>query len=329
MAGDVDDVVDAPHHEHVAVVVDVPAVAREVPARVAREVRGHAALVVVPERRQRARGERQAHGDRSLLAGRDEVAVGVQDVDAVPGHGEAGRAGLDRRRLEAAATRHHRPARLGLPPVVDHGAAEHAAGPFVGVGIGALAGQEQRAQRRQRAAAEQRRLGILLADRPDRGRRGEQRRARRAPRSPARTRPRRACRPACPRTGPSSPDEQRRVDDVGVADHPADVRGRPEDLARVHVVDVRHAPRERHRVPAVVAHDALGTAGRARGVEDVERVGRLHRHAPGRLGAGDDRIPVEVAARLQRGRRAAGAAGSRSASGACAASSRAASSSGL
>jgi hypothetical protein len=32
-------------------------------------------------------------------------------------------------------------------------------------------------------------------------------------------------------------------------------------------------------VAAIVAHDALGLAGRARRVEDVERVGGLHRHA--------------------------------------------------
>src|SRR3546814_10187455 len=48
--------------------------------------------------------------------------------------------------------------------------------------------------------------------------------------------------------------QQRRVDDVGVADHPADVGGRPPDLAGVDVVDVLHRPLQRHRVAAVVAH---------------------------------------------------------------------------
>ena len=77
--------------------------------------------------------------------------------------------------------------------------------------------------------------------------------------------------------------QQRRVDDVGVADHPADVGGRPEHLARLDAVDVLHRPVERDGVAAVVAHDALGLAGRARGVEDVERIGRRDRHAVGRL----------------------------------------------
>ena len=87
-----------------------------------------------------------------------------------------GEPGLHRRRVEAAAVAAIGPAGLGLPPVVDHGAAQDAAGPRVGVGIGALARQEERAQRREVAAGEQLGLGILLADGPDRGGRGEQRR---------------------------------------------------------------------------------------------------------------------------------------------------------
>ena len=43
---------------------------------------------------------------------------------------------------------------------------------------------------------------------------------------------------------------------------------------------------QRHRVAARVAHDPLGLARRAGGVEDVERVGRFHRHAGVRLGGG-------------------------------------------
>ena len=91
--------------------------------------------------------------------------------------------------------------------------------------------------------------------------------------------------------------EERRVDDVGMADDPADVGGRPEHVARVRVVDVRHAPPQRDGVAAVVADDALRHAGRPRRVEDVERVGGGDRHARGRLGAVDQLAPVEVAAR--------------------------------
>ena len=46
---------------------------------------------------------------------------------------------------------------------------------------------------------------------------------------------------------------------------------------------------------AVVAHDPLGNAGRARGVEDVERIGGGDRHALDRRGAGQRVVPVDVA----------------------------------
>ena len=99
--------------------------------------------------------------------------------------------------------------------------------------------------------------------------------------------------------------EQRRVDDVAVADHPANVGGGPVHLTRLDAVEVPHRPFEGNQVAAVVAHHALGPPGGARGVEDVERVGGRDRHAivhrvrrynrlVARLG------PVEVAASNQR-----------------------------
>lgn len=82
--------------------------------------------------------------------------------------------------------------------------------------------------------------------------------------------------------------QQRRVDDVGMADHPADIGCGPEHLARLHAELVAHRPVQRHHVPAIVAHHALGLAGRAGGVEHIERVRCRHRYArhlaPGRLG---------------------------------------------
>jgi len=52
--------------------------------------------------------------------------------------------------------------------------------------------------------------------------------------------------------------QQRRVDDVGMADHPTDIGGGEEDLAGLDAVDVLERPVQRHRVAAIVAHDALG-----------------------------------------------------------------------
>ncbi len=81
------------------------------------------------------------------------------------------------------------------------------------------------------------------------------------------------------------PAQQRRVDDVAVADDPADV-ARGEDRAtaghRVHravdagrIEDVLDRRRERDRVAAGVALHALRRAGRAARVEDVARLVRL------------------------------------------------------
>src|SRR5207302_5665 len=95
--------------------------------------------------------------------------------------------------------------------------------------------------------------------------------------------------------------EQRRVDDVRVAHHPADVAGGPVRLAGTRVEDVGHAPLQRHRVPAVVAHDALGAAGGAAGVEDVEGVLRLDGDAGGGLRALQGLVPGQVAARIELG----------------------------
>jgi hypothetical protein len=52
---------------------------------------------------------------------------------------------------------------------------------------------------------------------------------------------------------------------------------------------------QRHAVAAGVAHHAFRIAGGARCVEDVERIGRLHRHAAVRRGALDGLHPIEIA----------------------------------
>ena len=60
-----------------------------------------------------------------------------------------------------------------------------------------------------------------------------------------------------------------------MTDHPADVAGRPEHFARTNIVEAAHGPGQRYGVAAAVADDALGLAGRATGVENVKRIGRL------------------------------------------------------
>ena len=137
---------------------------------------------------------------------------------------------------------------------------------------------------------------VLLLDGADRGRCGEQRLHPVLGRhTPERTRIRCADRLALVEHGRRA-EHQRAVDDVGVADHPTHVGGRPVDVARFNVVDVTHGPQQGDGVPAVVADDALGPARRARRVEHVQRVGGRDGHRIHRFGLGHHRVPVEVAA---------------------------------
>ncbi len=78
---------------------------------------------------------------------------------------------------------------------------------------------------------------------------------------------------------------------------PADVAGGEHRLPRPEVEDVPERPGQRHGVPAVVAHDALGAPGRAGGVEDVQRVRRLHRDAPDTSGGRHQLVVVQVTTR--------------------------------
>ena len=95
--------------------------------------------------------------------------------------------------------------------------------------------------------------------------------------------------------------KQRRVDDVRMADHPADIGRRPIHFTGFDAVEILHRPFERDHVAAIVAHDALGPAGGAGRIENIERVGRRDRHAiVGRAGINErviaHRGPVAVAA---------------------------------
>ena len=203
----------------------------------------------------------------------------VDDAHVVARHRHGRRAVLHRQHAEADRIAGDRPAGLGLPPVIDHRLLQELLGPFDGRRIGALAGEEQRAEVRQVVLREQLAVRVFLLDGAERGRRGEHRGALvLGDDAPERARVRRADRLALVEDRGAAV-EQRRVDDVGVPDHPADVGGRPVHLAGLDAVVVLHRPGERDHVAAIVAHHALRDAGRAGGVEDVERVGREHRHA--------------------------------------------------
>ena len=69
---------------------------------------------------------------------------------------------------------------------------------------------------------------------------------------------------------------QRPVEDVAVAGDPADVGGAPVDVAVVIVEHVLMRHRREHEIAAGGVQHALGLAGRARRVEDEQRILRVH-----------------------------------------------------
>ena len=153
-----------------------------------------------------------------------------------------------------------------------------------GVGVGALASQEQGLKRAHAVGIEQLSVRILALDGPEGRRRREQDLDLVFGNDPPEgARIGGAHRLALIEDGRAAV-QQRPVDDVGMADHPAHVGGRPVNVAWVHVVDVLHGPFEGHHVPAVVAHHAFGLAGGAGRIEDIERVRGGDGDAVGGLG---------------------------------------------
>ena len=250
--------------------------------------------------------QRQLDHDRTHGVGRHFLAGLVDDANVVAGHRHCRRAVFDRQQSEADRVADDRPTGFGLPPVIDHRHFQHRLRPFERGGIGAFAGEKQRAEFRQIVLREQLALRVFLLDGAECGRRGEQRDgAVLGDHAPERAGVRRADRLAFVEDRGRAV-QQRRVDDVAVADHPADIGRRPPHLSGIDTVEIFHRPFERDHVAAIVAHHALRPPGRAGRVKNVERVGRHDRHAiPDRAGV-DQRVvahrrPVAVAAVDQRG----------------------------
>ncbi len=198
----------------------------------------------------------------------------VDDRDLPARHRHGRRAKLDRQDAETDRIGDDRPAGLRLPPVVDHRHAEHPLRPGDRVRIGPLARQKQGVHRRDVVILEERGLRVLLAHGAKGRRRGEEGRDLvLLDHPPEGAGVRRADRLALVEHAGAAV-QQRRINDVGMADHPADVGSCPIRVAGLDVVDRRHRPFKRHEIAADVAHHALRHAGRAGSVEDVERVGR-------------------------------------------------------
>ncbi len=192
----------------------------------------------------------------------------------MPKNGSRRRAGLERGR--ARQRRDQDAAGLGLPPGVDDRAAavaDHAVIPLPGFRIDRLADGAEQPQRGARGLLH--RLVAGLHQRADRGRRGVEDVDLVLVDHLPEARHGRIVRHAFEHQRGGAVRE-RAVDDVAVAGDPADVGGAPVDVAVVIVEDVLVRHRHVDVIAAGGVQHALRLAGRARGVEDEQRVLRVH-----------------------------------------------------
>ena len=168
------------------------------------------------------------------------------------------------------------PAVLRLPPGVDDGAAlaaDHLPVPEPGLRVDRLADGAEQAQRRKVVPR-----GIVLShlhERPDQRRRGV------VGVDPVALDDLPVAVPVGIRGVTLVEDArravvERRVDDVGVPGHPADVGRTPPDRVVVDVEDPLVRDRRVHEVAAGRVQHAFRLGGRARGVEQVQRVLGIH-----------------------------------------------------
>ncbi|MNE12306.1 hypothetical protein D3C80_1050960 [compost metagenome] len=169
----------------------------------------------------------------------------------------------------------------------------------MGAGIELLTRQEQLAQRAEVVLADQLALRVFLADGTHGGGRTEQRVDLVLFHHPPVGRGvRRADRFAfVEHRGAAA--HQRPIDDQRMADHPPHIGNAPPHVPGLHAVDMAHGIAQRHGIAAIFADDALGFAGGARGIHDVQRVAGIQLDRCHRLGADQGYLPVQVAAWLQ------------------------------
>ena len=66
---------------------------------------------------------------------------------------------------------------------------------------------------------------------------------------------------------------ERSIDNIGMADHPADIGCRPKHLSRLDAEHMLQRPCKSHHMPAIVAHDTFGFTGSTRCVKHIKRIG--------------------------------------------------------
>ena len=237
----------------------------------------HEARVVAPERGKAPRRQRRTNREHALaLAVLDGDRVGriADQRDIVARARQARRAEFALQCSAAGKSSEDRPAGFGLPVVVDHRHVQCVLDPLRRRHVERLTREVKITQRARVVFSEERR--ILPAQHANGGGRREHHHRAivlddfppdagvRANRQPLVENARHAL-------------HERAVHTVGMPDLPADVGGAEIRLARATRINRLHRVHQRDRRSACVAHDALGRARRARGVEDVARVGGIDR----------------------------------------------------
>ncbi len=295
MAGNVEHVIDAACDPVVTVFVATAAVAGEVLALIGREVGFDEALVIAVKRAHLARpavddAEITVHrtfNDSAFII--DQFRLDAEERSCCRTWLEVGCAG-QRGDENAAGFR--------LPPCIDNRrplVTNDVVIPFPGFRVDRLANRTEQAQRRTRRAGDEfiagahqgadgRRRSVedidvmLVDDFPETSLIGEvghtlEHQCRRA-------------------VG------ERAVDDIGVTCHPAHIRRAPVDVAVMIVEDILMRHRCIDEIAAGCVQHALRLAGGAGGVEDEERVFRIHRfRVAGRFDASNFLMIPEIAAR--------------------------------
>ena len=202
------------------------------------------------------------------------LAVGIDDLRH---HAEERLRRRARLQLGRAGQRRDQDAAgLGLPPGIDDRAAvvaDHAVIPLPGFRIDRLADRAEQAQRLARGLLH--RLVAALHQRADRGRRGVEDVDLVLVDDVPEPRIVGVVRHALEHQRGRAVGE-RAVEDVAVAGDPADVGGAPVDVAVVIVEHVLMRHRGEHQIAAGGVQHALGLAGRARRIEDEQRILGVH-----------------------------------------------------
>ena len=264
MPGDIDHVIRAPQDVKVAVLVAHTPVKGGI-----HQLAGYAlpigfdeTFIVTPQGLQTTGRQRAFDHDHAffLRTGQFFAGVVVQQLDVKAVHGHAGAAEFAGHGLHAIGHGQYGPAGFGLPVVVDDGFAQTVGNPLGGRFVQRLARQIKRLEAGDIVFGQQR--WVLLFQ--DTHRRGGAEHVRDLvflnqlpPDTAVRTR-RQAFVHQCRHAS-----DQRAVNDVAVAHHPADIAGAEIHLTRLTLKNMLHAGGQGHGVTGGVALHAFGFAGGA------------------------------------------------------------------